>query len=267
MEDGSKICRLVLSKSRLGPLAYKGETVRNELSGATLSSRLKQWVQKNSEIEFGQFYHFLDSQIVKDMLAKDSYGFNTFFGLRVAEVQQRTSYDDWKHIPSATNISDILTKGAPPNLLGPQSVWQNGPSWLKREESSWPVSVQPVRQSAERALELEKFSRKSVALLSVSTDIQDGLDILINRCSSLSKLLRSVAYVMRWLLPARNANKVLRTGGEESNKLPFKDIRPVSASEQVDAMNVIVALGQRRRLPPHNLEKLVPKLVRIRLNN
>ena len=38
--DGSKRCRIMLSKSRLGLSTHKGETVRNELSGATLSARL-----------------------------------------------------------------------------------------------------------------------------------------------------------------------------------------------------------------------------------
>ena len=50
--DGTRCCRLMLSKSRLAPLTHKGETVRNELSGATLTSRLKTWTQKNSEVEF-----------------------------------------------------------------------------------------------------------------------------------------------------------------------------------------------------------------------
>lgn len=124
MIDGTHKCTLILSKSRLSPLSHKGETVRNELSGATLSARLKNWIQKNSELEFGNYFHFLDSKIVRDMILKESYGFNTFVGLRVAEVQQKTSLLDWRHIPSKCNISDILTKGVPPSFLGPESEWQ-----------------------------------------------------------------------------------------------------------------------------------------------
>lgn len=44
LTDGSKACSLLLSKSHLGPLTHKGETVRNELAGSTLSARLKHWV-------------------------------------------------------------------------------------------------------------------------------------------------------------------------------------------------------------------------------
>ena len=34
------------------------------------------------------------------MILKDSYGFNTFAGLRVGEIQQKTVVEDWIHIPS-----------------------------------------------------------------------------------------------------------------------------------------------------------------------
>ena len=44
-------------------------------------------------------------------------------------------------------------------------------------------------------------------------------------------------------------------------------IRPLSASERDDAMNVIVGLEQRRRLVNHDLQKLVPKVVTVKLNN
>ena len=147
MLDGTYECRLMLIKSTLSPLSHNGDTVRNELSGATLSARLKLWVQKNSEIQFGNYYHFLDSQMVKDMLAKEIYGFNTFEGLQVAKVQKKTALTDWIHIPSKQNILDVLTKGKPPNMLGPDSEWQKGPSWLRLETSLWPTNPLSTAQS------------------------------------------------------------------------------------------------------------------------
>ena len=258
--DGTRCCRLMLSKSRLAPLTHKGETVRNELSGATLSSRLKTWTQKNSEVEFGGFYHFLDSQIVKDMLAKDSYGFNTFVGLRVAEIQQKTSLYDWRHIPSKSNISDILTKGVAPTLLGSDSEWQNGPDWLRLDESQWPVSPSSLSDSP---TSIERFLRKTKVLTSVTKEL-DCLDLLISRCSNLKKLLRCVALVLRWLLPN---GAVLRNSGETGRSDSAKRIRPVSASERADAMNVLVAWDQRRRLLDKQAQSLVPHAVKVQLKN
>ena len=119
-----------MSKAKLGPLTHKGETVKNELCSATLASRIKICLIQESGLNFKKHFHFLDSMIVKEMLKKSSYGFNTFVGLRVAEIQQKCDYEDWLHIPSQENIADILTKGAPPDVLGPNTVWQKGPHWL-----------------------------------------------------------------------------------------------------------------------------------------
>ena len=265
--NGNKVCRLMLSKSRLGPLTHKGETVRNELSGSTLSARLKFWVQKNSEVEFGNFFHFLDSRIVKDMMAKDSYGYNTFVGLRVAEIQQKTDINHWRHIPSSSNIADILTKGVSPHMLGPTSEWQNGPDWLRLDESHWPVSTQSVPNPSEVEAQLEPFYRKAKVLTTTTTHVLDGLDSIICKCSSLSKLLRCVAYVLRWRLPSVPTARNLKGHTNNQTIISPQTLRPISASERDDAMNVIVALEQRRRLVSHNLQKLVPKVVTVKLNN
>ena len=134
--DGHRSSSLIISKAKLGPLQYKGETTRNELAGPTFASRLKCWIIENTGLEFGRHVHFLDSMIVKDMIRKESYGFNTYAGLRVAEIQKKTSVDDWKHIPSEENIADILTRGVKPDMLGPGSAWQCGPEWMVKDGQS-----------------------------------------------------------------------------------------------------------------------------------
>ena len=42
--DGSRVTMLMMSKANLGPLLMKGETVIKELSGATISIRLKEFI-------------------------------------------------------------------------------------------------------------------------------------------------------------------------------------------------------------------------------
>ena len=66
----------------------KGETVRNELSGATIASRLKDSIYEYSGLSFRDHIPFLDSQIVQAMIKKESYGFNSFAGLRVGEIKK-----------------------------------------------------------------------------------------------------------------------------------------------------------------------------------
>ena len=74
------------------------------------------------------------------MIKKESYGYNTFAGLRVAEIQKNTDILSWQHIPSEENVADILTKGASPDSIGPGSIWQDGPEWLVKDKSFWPVT-------------------------------------------------------------------------------------------------------------------------------
>ena len=88
LSDSSKAVRLIMSKAKLAPMVKKGETVRNELNGATFAARLKSWIMKNCGIKFQKHIPILDSRIVQDMIKKDSYWYNTFAGMRVAEIHQ-----------------------------------------------------------------------------------------------------------------------------------------------------------------------------------
>ena len=51
---GGRSACLMMSKARLGPLTHKGETVRNELGGATLASRIKIWIIQDIRLIFSE---------------------------------------------------------------------------------------------------------------------------------------------------------------------------------------------------------------------
>ena len=186
--------------------------------------------------------------IVLDMMKKQSYGFNTFAGLRVGEIQQKTNLDDWCHIPSKENIADILTKGATPDKLAPGSPWQCGPAWLSGPTSAWPVTPPSVRKEADLSIrdEVAKFYRKQ-SQTSVARIMQtfvsgrksdnvklkskmaaDGIDGLIVRCGDLEKLVRCVAYVMRVAGRTHRYDQLEKVGKE------------IDASEYTDAYNYLV---------------------------
>ena len=90
------------------------------------------------------------------MIQKTSYGYSTFVGLTVGEIQQKTDIRAWYHIGSAENISDILTRGAPPSQLGPDSVWQCGPHWLVCQPEHWPVTPPDLVELSPSDMEFEK---------------------------------------------------------------------------------------------------------------
>ena len=80
-------CRLIATKCRIAPLKIH-DIVRQELCGAVVSKRLRCYIEKELNIKFERIYHILDSEIVKAMINKSSYGFNTFAANRIGEIHQ-----------------------------------------------------------------------------------------------------------------------------------------------------------------------------------
>ena len=215
--NGERDVRLIMSKAKLGPLLHKGDVIRHELGGATFSARLKTWIFGETNVKYGDSFHFLDSQIVQAMINNKSYGFNTYAGLRLAEIENTTGpncEEKWMHISTKQNIADVLTKGCSPEKLGPGSIWQCGPSWLKDDIADWPVNQRKEQLSPEESLEFKRFRKQglpnegsisSIALYSLQSP-KDGdsidwskmmFDQLMERCSTLERLLNVFSFVLR----------------------------------------------------------------------
>ena len=113
LNNGQFKCRLILSKNRLAPIK-RLSIDRIELCGAVLNSRLKAFLERHCRYKLQKCYHIVDSQIVHNMIQKESYGFNTFAATRVGEIQQNTNPDDWYWTKSKNNIADPLTRGKTP---------------------------------------------------------------------------------------------------------------------------------------------------------
>ena len=154
--------------------------------------------------------------------------------------------------------------------MGPGQPWQLGPPWLSLPLDQWPVTVQDGRESdleEEIAKFYHKKSQSNVSKLvqtfasGVKTDKlhlvtamgSDELDGLICRCGSLDKLIRCVAYVLRW-------------AGRAHRKLP-PDTIEISSSEYDDAYHYLIYWEQRSRLVMKSVLRLVPQVIMIKLNN
>ena len=98
--------------------------------------------QELSDLEFTKVTHIVDSEIVHAMIHKESYGFNTFAGNSVGEIQRKSTPDEWAWISGKLNISDMLTRGCSPSKLGDGIGWQKRPNVLESEESLWPIKFE-----------------------------------------------------------------------------------------------------------------------------
>lgn len=214
-QDKKYESRLVMAKGKLCPFNAKGDTVKSELNGALMAKRLREFVEINLKIEFEYYVHLVDSEIVRAMIQRESYGFKTFAANRVGEIQSKTQKDEWEWIPGSENISDIVTRGANASDLGPKSNWQNGMPWMSLPREEWPSSK---LFNDEKEEEISKFHRQSIKVSTsncVATEKSDGVWMPLNlsklidvtKYSDIKKLQRVTIYVKRLLDMIRSRSK------------------------------------------------------------
>ncbi|KAL1254332.1 hypothetical protein QQF64_016561 [Cirrhinus molitorella] len=111
-------------------------------------------------MEVDRWFHLLDSQTVLGAIQRDSYGYHTFFANRIGEIQKAGSVEDWWWIPGDRNVADLITRRATPEDLKEESVWQNGPKFLKQPVEEWPKkSAKEVAAYIKEGI--DKLQRKS----------------------------------------------------------------------------------------------------------
>ena len=183
-------CRLIMAKSRIAPLKII-DIVRLELCGAVINKRIRTYIQKEMEIEFQKVYHIVDSEIVKAMINRDSYGFNTFAANRIGEIHQDTMKEEWYWLSGKLNIADILTRGSSTEKIDENSIWQRGPKFLELDEAEWPV------RSLTSVIDIPEL--KPISAFVGVTDSEDTLAwrININRFSKWSTLIHTTARILK----------------------------------------------------------------------
>ena len=140
LEDGGCECYLLSSKTRVAPL--QKETVpRLEMQSAVIATRLSKSIATHSKMDFEKVIHILDSKCTLATFHKDSVVLNEYMGNRVSECLKSTQLEQWHHIESKKNISDLGTRtNARIADVSETSDWQRGTSWMKLPLDQWPVS-------------------------------------------------------------------------------------------------------------------------------
>ena len=94
ISTGSFKSALILSKNRVAPIK-RLSIVRLELSAAVLAVRMRRFIFDNCRFNIERVIHIVDSEIVRSMIQKESYGFNTFAGTRLGEIQTHSKPNEW----------------------------------------------------------------------------------------------------------------------------------------------------------------------------
>ena len=241
-------CHLIAAKSRMAPLKVE-DTVRLELCGSVVSVRIRSMIQKElRNLEFEETIHIVDSEIVHAMVHRESYGYNTFVGNRIGEIQRNSSPDEWMWVPGHLNVSDLTTRGASPVDIGEYSEWQQGPEFLKLPIEDW-----PVRRDVKKGVEVPELKKGIEKFVGVAEEKQETLATRINALhfSSWNKLKSTTA---RILLIYRR----FKEGGNSNPNLLQEDLEHAERFWIKEAqMELDVNSKQLKKLRPKLVDEII----------
>ncbi|XP_055633327.1 uncharacterized protein LOC129773709 [Toxorhynchites rutilus septentrionalis] len=232
--DGSVSVRLITAKSKVAPIEdinrkKKKQTIpRLELSSALLLSHLYEKVRKSIQIP-SHAYFWTDSMIVKCWLSSLPSRWQIFVANRVSEIQHITKDGCWNHVAGENNPADIISRGMIPAQLQYQSVWFEGPLWLRFDRSLWPISTDTMSEGDEALL-------KERSTTTLATHNQSTNELILLR-SSFPELVRLIALIRRFILNAKTKERNSRYIGL------------LTHTKHEDALQVLIRLAQRESFP------------------
>ncbi|XP_062704131.1 uncharacterized protein LOC134286522 [Aedes albopictus] len=119
---------LLCSKSRIAPLSPL-TIPRLELCAALLLSRLVPKCVGSLKMEIQRICLWSDSNIVLAWLKRLPN--DVFVRNRVMEINSATKCFTWSYVRSEDNPADVVSRGQLPQTLAGNSLWWNGPTFLK----------------------------------------------------------------------------------------------------------------------------------------
>ncbi|GFQ97571.1 integrase catalytic domain-containing protein [Trichonephila clavata] len=206
--DNKVKVKLVQAKSRVAPLKKDPITKTKtempipklELMAAVIGTRLVQSVKTSLNIHSIQTFYWTDSKVVLCWI-KNSGTWKTFVHNRIKEIHSSSSKEDWYYVPSQMNAADIVSRGCNAQTLF-SLCWWEGPIWLKNR-SSWPDTKD---SDFKDVIELATEERKPTVTTNLSlNDSDSNFFEWTKRVSKFSSIVRTLAYVKRFLSNAKSA--------------------------------------------------------------
>ncbi|WKX90962.1 hypothetical protein Q1695_009644 [Nippostrongylus brasiliensis] len=133
----STIVKLLMGRSRLSPLRNSVTIPRLELSAMALGAILIHHLRKELTIDITKQYLWSDSSTALQW-TRSSSSLPVFIQNRVKTIRKNAPDTIFRYVPTNFNPADIGSRGSTIQQLTKNTLWWDGPSFLKNPEDTWP---------------------------------------------------------------------------------------------------------------------------------
>ena len=210
---------LVISRARVAPLKIQS-LPKLELLAAVLTARLLIFVKDALKLpDDTKLKCWTDSQVTLAWIKGDPHRWKTFIANRVVQIHELTDPSLWNFVPGTQNPADLVTRGLCAEDLISSKIWLKGPEFLTAAtDTCFSAEVEDGNEIKDTAIGLYCSLDESSVALVANDSKTDSVVFHVDRWSSLSKAIRVVAWVLRFLFNS-HANSVKITGDLSLNEL------------------------------------------------
>jgi hypothetical protein len=228
--NGDVTLQLLTSKGKVAPLSTL-TIPKLELLAALLLARLVNSVTASLKFtNLGSIRLFSDSKTALTWLLTPPYRLKIYVANRVSKILELTSPEMWNYIPTASNPSDIASRGCSSDTLINSDLWWHGPKEFHSSYENW-----PELKTFEPLMKVPELKPNDVTVLTINKT-SDYLLTCLERHSTYLRAICVFAYVLRFIRLCRKETtssiSLSSTEIEEANKLCVKLTQQCHWSDQ-----------------------------------
>lgn len=218
--DGEVHVNLLYAKTKVAPLK-KVSIPRLEPMAAVMLSKIMDHLKSVLQFSTAHYFYWTDSQIVLAWIRDVPHKRTVFVANRITEIQTLTSRSHWRYIDTKNNPADLGTRGISPEDLPQSNLWWKGTKCLLQfdenivfqpdETIALPLedNVKPKSKPIKTNIIQTFLSTHKPKLVEVSSNVIKFSMESLNKFSTLSKLVRVVAYCLRFIKKNRSQSTVV----------------------------------------------------------